>query len=252
MKALRSLPMLALCVVAIHSAAGAQAPPNRRELVGIVRDSAGAGIEGAAVQISGATAGTNVRGAFQLWTSNIDTVTLFIRRLGYAPVTALITARGGQWDTVVVEMDRTSMALSAVTIAGSATRRALGLRDFEERRAMGNGIFIARDEVERRNTLRLSDVLQAKRGVRLVRLGGGKLGVRFAMYSRARSNCVPNIWLDGMLAPDLEIDDISANDVEAMELYESLASVPGQFAPRGSGALLSCGTIVIWSRVPGK
>jgi hypothetical protein len=244
--------MLAVCVAALHAAAGAQAPLNRRELVGIVRDSSGAGIEGATVQISGATAGSNARGAFQLWTANIDTVTIFIRRLGYAPVSAQLTARAGQWDTVVVEMDRTSAVLSAVTVTGSATRRALGLREFEERRSMGNGVFIARDEVERRNTMRLSDVLQAKRGVRLVRLGGGKLGVRFATYSRARPNCIPNIWLDGVLAPELEIDDISANEVEAMELYESFASVPGQFAPRGSGAALSCGTIVVWTRVPGK
>jgi hypothetical protein len=231
-------------------AAGTQAPMSRRELVGIVRDSAGAGIEGATIQISGASAGSNPHGTFQLWTSNIDTVTILIRRLGYAPVTALLTARAGQWDTVVVEMERTSTALSAVTVTGSATRRALGLREFEERRNQGSGIFVTRDEIAARNTVRLTDILQSKRGIRVVRVHG-IYGVRFAAY-RSRANCSPNIWLDGVFAPDLEVDEILANDVEAMELYESFAAVPAAFTPRGSAASAACGTILIWTRIPGK
>jgi len=164
----------------------------------------------------------------------------------------LITARGGQWDTVVVELDRTSQILSAVTVTGSAMRRALGLRDFETRRDNGNGIFIAKDEITARNAARLSDVLQGKRGVRLVRLRSGKFGLRFSAYSHSRPNCAPDVWLDGVLARELEIDDILSSDVEAMELYESFATVPSQFTPRGSGTVLPCGTVVIWTRVPGK
>jgi hypothetical protein len=248
----RWIPTLAGCVVAAFTATSAQAPANRRELVGIVRDSTGAAIEGATVQIPGATAGTNPRGAFQLWTADIDTVTISIRRLGFSAVSALLTARAGQWDTVVVEMDRTSQSLAAVTVTGSSTRRALGLRDFEARRSVGNGVFVARDEIAARNSIRLSDVLQSKRGVRLVKLRSGKFSLRFAAYSHSRPNCVPDIWVDGVWARELEIDDILANDVEAMELYESFATVPSQFTPRGSGSVLPCGTVVLWTRIPGK
>jgi hypothetical protein len=215
-----------------------------------VRDPSGTGIEGATVEIRGVAAGTNAKGSFQLWTNDIDTVTISIRRLGYLPVSAQLSARGGQWDTVVVEMERTSQRLSAVTVTGGATRRALGLRDFDARRAIGNGIFVTRDEITARNTTRLTDVLQNKRGIRVVRLRSGVSGVRFASYSHTRSSCAPHVWIDGQWARDLEVDELPATDVEAVEIYETLASVPFEFTPQGSA--IPCGTIVIWTRIPGQ
>lgn len=243
------MPLFVCYAVAAFSVASAQAPPARRELVGIVKDPAGVGIEGATVEIRGTATGTNEKGTFQLWTSDIDTVTISIRRLGYLPISAQLAARRGQWDTVVVEMERTSQRLSAVTVTGGVTRRALGIRDFEARRALGNGIFVTREEITARNTTRLSDVLQNKRGIRVVRLRNGVSGVRFASYAHARANCAPNVWVDGQWARDLEVDDLPATDVEAVEVYETSASVPFEFTPQGSA--IPCGTIVIWTRIPG-
>ena len=242
--------ILAVCTVAAASTASGQAPPHRRELVGIVKDPGGVGIEGATIEVRGAAVGTNAKGAFQLWTADIDTVTISVRRLGYLPISAQIAARGGQWDTVVVEMERTSQRLSAVTVTGGPTRRALGLRDFEARRAIGNGIFVTREEIAARNTTRLTDVLQNKRGIKIVRVRSGVSGVRFASYGRTRANCSPNVWVDGQWARDLEVDEIPATDVEAMEVYETLGSIPFEFTPQ-AGAI-PCGTIVIWTRIPGQ
>ena len=217
----------------------------------MVRDSTGAAIEGATVAITGASAGTNEKGTFRMWTGDIDTLTISIRRLGYAPVSAQIAARGGQWDTVVVEMDRTSVQLAAVTVRGTATRRALGLRDFDSRRAQGHGIFVTRDEITARNTIKTSDVLRGKRGLQFVRLGDGSFGLRFVSYSAkgAIQGCMPLIWVDGQPAPGLEIDEVNATDIEAMELYESFSTVPAEFTPHGP--TLPCGTVAIWTRVPG-
>ena len=56
------------------------------------------------------------------------------------------------------------------------------------------------------------------------------------------------IWLDGQRAPGMELDDIPAVDVEAMELYRGVSTTPSEFAyppPR-------CGTIVVWTRLPGN
>src|SRR5438067_1747758 len=66
------------------------APAARRELVGIVRDTAGHAIEGASVEIPSAFTRTNARGAFQLWTPAIDTMTLSVRRLGFEPMAAFL------------------------------------------------------------------------------------------------------------------------------------------------------------------
>jgi len=78
----------------------------------------------------------------------------------------------------------------------------------------------------------------------------GISGVRFASYGRARANCSPNVWVDGQWARDLEVDEIPATDVEAIEVYETLASIPFEFTPQ-AGAI-PCGTIVIWTRIPGQ
>jgi hypothetical protein len=225
------------------------AQPARRELVGVVRDASGKAIEGANVQIPGAAARTDERGAFQLWTGEIDTVTISIRRLGFTAISALIAARGGQWDTVVVEMEQTSQHLAAVTITGSPVRRALGLRDFEERRAKRSGVFVTREEIAKHNTTRVSDVLRGRRGLTFVRLHNG-YGVRFSAHSGKRSNCTPDVWLDGQRVKGLEVDELLPQDIEAMELYETIAGLPFEFTP--PDASIPCGTIVIWTRIPGR
>ena len=229
--------------------ASGQVQAGRRELVGFVRDSAGGGIEGATVQIAGNVLRTDPRGAFRLWAPDVDTLTIAIHRLGFEALEALLTATGKQWDTVVVELSRVAQNLPGVTVTGSAARRALALANFDERKARGLGLFVTRGDILARNPSRLSDLLRDKRGVRLVRLSNNYYGVRFAAYSAALRACAPNMWVDGQLAPGIEIDDLLPNDVYAIELYETFASVPAEFAPRSSS--VPCGTIVIWTRVPG-
>jgi len=219
--------------------------------VGVVRDVCGAAIEGAAIEAQAATARTDSLGAFRLWTAAPDTLTISVRRIGFATVSALLTARNRQWDTVQVEMEPNTPRLSAVRVNESAARRALGLRDFEERRAEGLGVFITRSEIVARNSSRLSDVLRNKRGVRIVRLRNGTYGARSVSHGDvASAACAPEIWLDGQRARGLEIDDVLADDVEAVELYESTGSIPFQFTPQSS-TTRPCGTIVIWTRIPG-
>jgi hypothetical protein len=134
-------------------------------------------------------------------------------------------------------------------VTGSAARRALALRNFDERKARGLGLFVTRSDILARNPLRPSDLLRDKRGVRVVRLSNNYYGVRFAAYSARVRPCAPSMWIDGQLAPGMEIDDLLPDDIYAIELYESFASVPAEFAPRTS--TVPCGTIVIWTRVPG-
>jgi hypothetical protein len=244
-----SLIVATILYVAIASS-GLPAQPNvaGRELVGIVRDSSGAAIEGATVEIPGAAARTNERGTFRLWTANFDTLTISVRRLGFSAVSAQIATRGLRWDTVVVEMDRLPQRLAAAEVKAAANRLRLGLREFDDRRRMGLGEFVTREEIAARNTTRPTDVLRDTRGVRVVRLPFGGYGVRFAAHSERAPDCTPALWVDGQHAPFMEVDQLTANDIEAMELYSSLSSTPVQFTK--AGASLPCGTIVVWTRVP--
>jgi len=246
-----TLPFCAIVGLAILSV-GAGAQSTLRELVGVVRDANGRGIRDAAVEIPGIAVRTDSAGLFRLWTLNIDTVTISIRRLGYSAIEALLNARNKQWDTVMVELEDISQELPGVTVAGDRNQRALegGLRTFGERKAQGLGLFVTRTDITDRNSLRLSDVLQTRRGVILVKIGTNRMGVRFATYSGPRGGCIPDLWLDGQRARGMEVDDVVATSVEAMELYDSFATVPSQFSH--SANAVPCGTILIWTRIPGK
>jgi len=215
-----------------------------RELIGVVRDTQGLPIEGVRVEIPGTTVETNARGAFKLVTADRDTVTITVRALGYTAVSAMLTAHDNAWDPVLVELDRAQI-LKGISIIESPTRNALGLRSFEERRSKGNGVFVTRAEIATRGASHMSDVLRNMRGVAIVR---GR--VRFVSQSGQRGTiCQPDIWLDGTRARGMEVDDILASDVEAMELYSSFSVVPFEFTSRGANSL-PCGSIVIWTRVP--
>ena len=239
---------VAVAVVTTASAVGAQpsASPAGRPLVGVVRDAAGAAVERVTVTVNGASVLTDVRGGFRLLTSDIDTVTISLRHVGYEPIEARLTARNRQWDTVMVQLDAVTQRLSGVNVNESLTRSALGLRNFEKRRASGIGTFITREEIVARGSSRLSDLLRSKRGVNVVR---GK--VRFAAYNAGSrtTSCQPDIWLDGTRSQGMEIDELPSNTVEAMELYPYFSTIPVEFQRIGANTT-PCGTIVVWTRIP--
>jgi hypothetical protein len=249
---------LGLCGTVLPCPAVAQNPPapappaSRRELVGVVRDPGGVPVEGARVDIPGTSALSNDKGMFQLWTGNIDTVTISIHRLGFAAIEALITARNRQWDTVVVELDPTAQRVTGVTVKVAAGTRQRWMEEFEQRKSRGLGVFVTREQIAARNTTRLSDVLRDRRGINVVRLGTGRYGVRFSTHSGSirGTACQPDVWIDGVRARGMEVDDIFASTVEAVELYDTFSTVPMQFSQETNS--VPCGTVVIWTRVPGR
>ena len=85
-------------------------------------------------------------------------------------------------------------------------------------------------------------MLRTKRGVSVTK--GGR--VRFVAY---RKECIPYIWLDGVLSRGMEVDELPSSTVEAMELYPYMSTVPIEFQSIGANTN-PCGTIVIWSRIP--
>ena len=247
---LAALLAIGVLVVSAARMAGAQgvqvAQGTRRELVGVVRDPNGAALEGVSVGAQGTTVRSDARGGFRLFTTHSDTVTIALRLVGFEPIDALLTARASGWDTVLVQMERGAQRLAGVNVKEAPTRKALGLRSFEERRGRASGVFLTREDIIERQATRLSDVLRTRRGVTIVR---GR--VRFASsLGGNRVACIPDVWLDGQRARGMEVDDILASDVEAIELYANFSTVPFEFTATGPQST-PCGTIVIWTRIPG-
>ena len=115
-RVLQSLALLLLCL-ALPSSGAAQAPTTGR-IVGRVLDAAnGAGLADAGIQVVGTTLGTmsGVEGRFTLGNVPAGTVTIIVRRIGYAPktVTGLFLEAGK-----TLQQD---VSLSAATVQLSAT-----------------------------------------------------------------------------------------------------------------------------------
>lgn len=222
------------------------------ELVGVVRNRDGSSLPGTTVEIAGASARTDATGLFRLMATRRDTLTVAVKRIGFKPLTTLLRAADLTGDTLLFVMNAVTQTLDAVAVTARDRRSALGFGSFEERRSRGLGVFVTRSDIAKRNTLRLSDVVRNKRGIQVVRLPNGSNGVRFVTSPGrpGRSRCVPALWLDGTRARDMEIDEVPANGVEAVELYQSLSTTPFQFSSGGSNSEW-CGAIVIWTRVPG-
>ena len=234
---LSRLTVILLALAPIGARAWAQTPT----IVGVVRDSAGVPIMSAEVLVLGRRAMSDSVGRFYLSIPSSDTMTVSIRRLGYESVSFAMSSKDIADNSLDVVLRRVAAQLAEVEVTGMSDRAKTSLRGYDERREKGLGTFVTREEIEKRNTRLITDVLRQSRGV-MIKSGQ----VRFATYQA--KNCVPMLWLDGQQAPGLELSAISATDVEVIELYQSMSSTPAEF--RRGNQQVECGTIVIWTKRP--
>jgi outer membrane receptor protein involved in Fe transport len=242
------LSLLALCA----GPRAAQAQKGAAALVGWIHDSAGAPVGQAdiLVQNGGQAARTDSTGRFVLRALDPGAITVLIRRFGYDPQTFEFVLRAGSEDSVSVTMLPRLRTLAAMRTEASPEHRTRELEGFNRRRAQGSGAFITRADIERNNTGLLSESLREVPGLRFVRAGAGRQGLRFDSAIGRSYDCQPLYWVDGVKVLGAELDDFPPDDVEAIELYKGPATTPAQFAPARANA--SCGTVVIWTRIPGK
>ena len=239
---LRGLAVLLLCV---SRPLGAQ----QAVLRGIVLDSSRAPISEATVAVVEVHQATrsDERGRFTLGKLPRGTVELSVRRLGYEPRTVR-TVLSGSDDSISIVLNELPEVMSAVAVSAVERHRRQGIEDFFYRRARGLGVFFTHEEILKQRASTPSDLMRNTPGIRFIRVPSGK-GVRFSTITTLRRvDCVPDLFLDGQRAPGMELDDVALNDIEAIEVYERISTLPAQFAP---GNRTPCGAIVIWTRLPG-
>jgi len=216
MRLARFAPLL---VLAVMWSLPAEVHAQRRTVNGVVRDSAGAPIPEADVSIPSAhlLARTDNSGAFALTRVEPGQTELTVRRLGYVPQSLQIDVRPNNSDTLVVVLTAQAFELQGVAVNEQVKRHLLWIEDFYRRRAKGiGGTFYTREDIEARHASRLSDVLRDAPGVRFVRARGGGSGVRFDTPANFRRDCLPQYFVDGQRVPNIELDDLSARDVEGV------------------------------------
>lgn len=219
-------------------------------LRGVVTDTAGTPIPDADVGIASqrVLTKTNAEGRFWFTRLRQGAVDVSVRRLGHDPQVIRVVLKEHRVDSVKVVLVVRAASLAQLDVSAPEIRQRVGIEGFHRRRVLGLGTFIAREEIDSRNSMSVSDMLRLVPGIRFIKVAGTGRGVRFPQTSIRRGDCMPMIWIDGQAAPGMEVDDVIVPDIEGIELYSGPSTTPMQFSQSRSDN--SCGTIVIWSRPP--
>ena len=248
--------MRRLCGVAVIGLAGgalafgpaslrAQEPANRGTVAGAVRDSSGGGIAGAEITIvgTGLRAHTNPQGEFRLTNVPAGTVTVGVRRLGFAPTVGSIEIGPNEAATMPVVVAPLAQSLAAVIVRGDRRFEEHGrLAGFYQRRSRSSGgHYITREQIDQRNPAQLTDLFRSVPGARIYSSTFNNV-VRFRGM-----RCAPLVWLDGFpaTAGEYDLDALDPYIIEGIEVYLGVATVPPEFRWVRGGD--SCGAIVIWT-----
>lgn len=238
--------------VALMATAGAVAIAqgsivSRSTLVGTVRDTNGVPVPLTRLSTGILLTVSDSGGRFTLAGLPGGATTLSVRRLGFEPLDIAVDVPLGATQSLnvvltVLPQDLPGMTTSAQTFAD------VRLRDFYRHRQSGIGYFFDRHEIEEKRVQRISDLLRRLPGTRIGNDRSGRTTMRMGRSSGGR-DCPPDVWVDGVRATGMQVDDVPLGDVEALELYRGPAGLPPEMNSRlGNPA---CGALIIWTRLPG-
>ena len=150
-------------------------------------------------------------------------------------------------DTATIELQMATEPVRLTPLEVDPRARYLTSVGFYERAKSGTGDFMTAEQIERRNTHSIIDILRSMRGVKIQRVGS-----RNEVYL-ASPQCLPQIAVDGVtvrwggrlpaIAQPLD-DMVSGAHVDAVEVYRGGSGAPTAFV----GPNAACGVILIWTR----
>jgi hypothetical protein len=264
---------LALTAIAL---AGAGRTEAQARLTGVVRDTTGAPIAGVEVSVQGIsrTATTDRDGTFQIGGIPAGTSTVTVRRLGYAPQTTIMRFVDGENRMPDVVLTALPRELDTVTTREQELWRQYPLlREFEDRRKLGLGQFVTRQQLEMQRGGFMTPIFSQMRGVMLVRsttvssnawvattrtpstfctvLEDRQPGERITPMNDANCQyCFPTLFLDrtrlNKLGEAANIGRYHPDMLQAIEVYIGASETPVEYMDSQSG----CGVIVLHTRVP--
>lgn len=248
---LRPVRLLALaCLVILALPLAAQGPPAPTPSGGlqgrvVSRDSVP--VPDAVVSVGGRMARTDRAGFFSLRDLPAGVHELEARRIGFQPVTRRVTVRAGRIEVTRIVLNEVSHRLEAMRTVAERMRddgHLWMLRDFERRRARGTGVFLSRDELQHFYSVGTA-VASRTPGVREVR---DQFGNWSFVFTRCRQGGLGGggvaVYVDGMRAMGGQdvLSFYGPNDIEAIEIYRSVAELPPEAVGDG------CAAVFIWLR----
>lgn len=218
---------------------------------GVIKDSVGAVIPSVEIVIvkTGVAVRSDAHGRFLIAGIPAGSTDITFRRISFSPI--VLNFSVAQDDTVDAQviLGGTAQALPATEIDAPAEHERR-LTAFEAHRRTGAGHFITRADIEKRSPRRLTDLLRSVPGTTMAIDKDGLPTLRFTGTPHG-NNCTPAFFIDGLHVRSFNIDEISPVDIEGIELYSGSAGLPPEYNQLYGGAAV-CGTVVIWTRLPGK
>jgi hypothetical protein len=214
-------------------------------LTAIVTDSAGNPVPGADVSIVGTSIhrSTDQTGRVTLGPLARGRANVRIRRLGFAELNGLVRLATAsvevRYKLVAVAADLNEVVVKASELKPDRYAGTTRYDAFYRRKAQGLGTFLTREIIDARNPQKSEDLLRMVTGV-VIRYRGS---TPFAQFLRCDH---VNVYIDGIRSHDgfRDFFALSPLDIEAMEVYHGLATVPPEFSPEPN----DCAAIVVWTR----
>ncbi|HSG46711.1 MAG TPA: Plug domain-containing protein, partial [Longimicrobiales bacterium] len=197
-------------------------------------------------------------GTFEFEVENQAAVQIHVRRASFKSNTMPLLYFGDRkFFQVEVRLDPQAILLAPLeVITWSDVDPSPMLNGFRERLRTGMGVYITREQIERRRPTYMADLLREVPGVTVTGSGIGNRPI-IQIGRTLSQGCEAQIWVDGFLlnrrltaAPGAPMADVRLDDavhplsVEGIEIYRGLASVPAQFLNPDA----RCGVIVVWTR----
>lgn len=226
-------------------------------LTGRVTSSEGTAIAGAEVTLlrDGRSARTDAEGSFSFPSLPSGPTLFLVRRIGFVAGNFTVILGAAERRRVLVSLEVMPLRLAEVRVYGAraAEFKAMSSRhvDFNQRRALGNGHFWNRADLAKFSPQSMSEIFRRTPGLRLARDRSGRM-ILSARGNSAGASCPMRLFVDGFSVPlfGLSIDDfVQVVDVEGIEVYSGLGTIPAQFGGRGPSEDSRCGVVVVWTRV---
>lgn len=268
---MRIVPSIALVAILSLAAAAPAAAQKMSVLTGrVMTDSAEVPVRGAEVTIKDlrGNAISDSLGRFIIPNIPAGKQLVNVRRLGFAPITAVLTFTAG--DTLEGEflLMTAAQRLRGVEVRGRSNvpKRLL---DFETRRNSGFGEFIGPETLAKMESRRTDDVIRMMSGPYIQRsttsssawIAAGRMQINPGVYRVDRmdinrgadpSKCYATVYIDGVAVFSalpgetlFDINTVPPNQIHGIEYYGGAGTIPPQF-PQKRG---TCGVLVIWTRV---
>jgi TonB family protein len=215
-------------------------------LNGSVTDASNTPVFGAIVEVAGTAlrGRTDEDGHFRIAGIGYGAIDITVRRLGFASVNVTAHVVANQQPAPLnIVLPALPTTVKPVVVQASRVEYSGRLAGYYERlHRRSNGVFIPREEIDRRSSRSLSHLLSSTPGISALRLRSGG-----AVRMRGRS-CRPLVWLDGVPMPagEVDLDAFPVNTLHGIELYLGSTTAPSTYT--ASQGQSSCGTILLWSR----